>query len=65
MSEWEILISDDAKNWSTVDYQVNNNGDIVSFDIGQQNARYVMMKVFNTGDAVGTLRLYDFQIYNR
>ncbi len=64
-SEWEILVSNDAQTWSTVDYQASNNGDIVSFDIGQQTARYVMMKIFNTGDTVGTLRLYDFQIYNR
>ena len=36
MSEWEILVSEDAKNWKSVDYQVNNDNGISSYDIGTQ-----------------------------
>lgn len=63
-SEWEILISNDGKNWTSVDYQVNNNNAISSYNIGTQTARYVHIKVFNPGDSVGTVRLYEFQLYN-
>ncbi len=64
MSEWEILVSEDAKNWKSVDYQVNNDNGISSYDIGTQTARYVQIKIFNPGDSVGTVRLYEFQLYN-
>lgn len=63
-SEWEILISNDGKNWTSVDYQVNNNNAISSYNIGTQTARYVHIKVFNPGDSAGTVRLYEFQLYN-
>ena len=33
-TEWEILISNDAKNWTSVDYQSYNNSAISSFNIG-------------------------------
>lgn len=64
MSEWEILVSEDGYNWTSVDYQVNNDNAISSYNIGTQTARYVHIKVFNPGDSVGTIRLYEFQLYN-
>lgn len=64
-SEWEVLISEDGKNWTSVDYQVNNDNAISSYDIGSRTARYVQIKIFNPGDSVGTVRLYEFQLYNR
>lgn len=64
-TEWEILVSNDAKNWTSVDYQSYNNSAISSFDIGSQTARYVFIKVFTPDDGAGTLRLYEFQLYNR
>lgn len=64
MSEWEILVSEDAKTWKSVDYQVNNDNNISSYDIGTQTARYVQIKIFNPGDSAGTVRLYEFQLYN-
>lgn len=65
-TEWEILVSNDAKTWTSVDYQGSNNSAIASFNIGSQKARYVMIKVFNPDNgSVGTVRLYEFQLYNR
>lgn len=64
-TEWEILVSNDAKNWTSIDYQPSNNSAISSYDIGTQKARYVFIKVFTPDNGVGTLRLYEFQLYNR
>lgn len=64
MSEWEILVSEDGYTWTSVDYQVNNNDAISSYNIGTQIARYVQIKVYNPGDSTGTVRLYEFQLYN-
>lgn len=64
-SEWEILVSEDGQTWTSVDYQVNNNNAISSYNIGTQRARYVQMKILNPGDGAGTVRLYEFQLYNK
>ena len=64
-TEWEVLISNDGENWTSVDYQDNQNSNEASFDIGSQTARYVFIKIFKPDNGVGTLRLYDFQLYNR
>ena len=64
-TEWEILTSNDAKNWTSVDYQGSNNSAISSFNVGSRTARYVMMKIFTPDNGVGTLRLYEFQLYNK
>ena len=64
MKEWEILVSNDAKNWTSVDYQKKDAGNKVSFNIGEQNARYVLIKIYNGDGNFGTLRLYEFLLYN-
>ncbi len=64
-SEWEILVSEDGKTWTSVDYQNNNNNSVSSYNIGTQTARYVQIKIFNPGDSAGTVRLYEFQLYNK
>ncbi|MBQ7827099.1 MAG: discoidin domain-containing protein, partial [Clostridia bacterium] len=67
MTEWEILISNDGVNWISVDYQASCNQDLVSFNIGSQSARYVMIKGYTVDqvNGVGTIRLYEFQLYNQ
>lgn len=65
MSEWELFVSDDAENWISVDYQIDCTANISSFNIGEQNARYVMLRGYNVDSNVGTVRLYEFQIYNQ
>ncbi len=66
MTEWTISISDDGHNWKIVDYQVDCDEDIVSFDIGTQSARYIMLRGYNVdSNRTGAIRLYEFQLYNR
>jgi len=66
MSEWEIFVSDDLNTWTSADYQKlsNGGGNIASFDMGETSGRYVMLKVYNGDGNNGTLRLYEFQLYN-
>ncbi|MBQ8381894.1 MAG: discoidin domain-containing protein [Clostridia bacterium] len=65
MTEWEILISNDGVNWTSVDYQPSCDEKIVSFNVGEQSARYVMIKGYTVDTGVGTVRLYEFQLYNQ
>lgn len=65
-TEWEILISDDMKNWVSIDYQkdYDNNEKVGSFNVGEQTARYILLKGYTVDDGPGTIRLYEFQLYN-
>ena len=63
-TEWEVLVSNDGNKWTSVDYQPSNNSAVSSFNIGNQKARYIMIKIFTPDNGVGTLRLYDFQLFN-
>lgn len=66
MTEWEVLISSDTENWTSVDYQPSCNQDKVSFNVGDQSARYVMLRVYNPDDSqVGTIRLYEMMLFNK
>ena len=64
-SEWEILISNDAENWVSVDYQPNCDEKLCSFNIGSQTARYILIKGYKVDTGAGTIRLYEFQLYNQ
>ena len=61
---WEILVSEDGKNWTSVDYQAKCANDVVTVNVGTQNARYVEMRVFK-GDksGSGSIRLYEFMLF--
>lgn len=66
MVEWEVLISDDAKNWTSVDYQPSCDQNSASFNIGEQSARYILLRVYNPDNGqAGTIRLYEFQLFNQ
>lgn len=65
MTEWEILVSNDGSTWTSVDYQPSCNESIVSFNVGSQSARYVMIKGYTVDSGQGTVRLYEFQLYNQ
>jgi len=66
MTSWEVLISNDASEWTSVDYQSYCDLDKVSFDIGEQKARYIMLRIYNPDDgAQGTIRLYEFMLFYR
>lgn len=66
MTEWEILISDDAENWTSVDYQPSCNENSASFNVGDQSARYLMLRIYNPDESqVGTVRLYEFMLFDQ
>jgi hypothetical protein len=65
MTEWEILVSNDGTTWTSVDYQPNCNEKLVSFNIGDQSARYVLIKGYIVDSGGSTIRLYEFQLYNQ
>ena len=46
-TEWEVLVSNDGNEWTSVDYQPSNNSAISSFNIGNQKARYIMIKILH------------------
>lgn len=63
-TEWEVLISNDGINWTSIDYQVNQNYAISSYNVGTKSARYIFLKVFNPDNGgPGTVRLYEFELY--
>ena len=66
MVSWELLISDDGENWTSVDYQPYCNRNEVSFDIGNQQARYVLLAALDPDDgAMGTIRLYEMLLFQQ
>jgi len=66
-SEWEIFVSEDGETFTSVDYQVKNKADIASVNVGDTNARYVKLRIFTTdsGANVGTVRLYEFMLFDQ
>ena len=61
---WEILVSEDGKTFTSVDYQANAANDVVTVNFGTQNARYVEMRVYKSDKSnSATLRLYDFMLF--
>ncbi len=60
MSEWELFVSDDAKNWTAIDYQKGQNLNKVSYNVGDQSGRYLFLRIYNGG---GTLRVYEMELY--
>ena len=64
-SSWEILVSDDGKSWTSVDYQVDQKVDIASVNVGDQSARYVMIRLYkSTQSSSDTVRLYEFMLFD-
>ena len=65
MVQWELLVSNDGENWLSVDYQSHCDADQASFEIGQQNARYLLLKIYDPDNGErGTIRLYEFMLFN-
>jgi hypothetical protein len=58
-SSWELLVSLDGVNFTSVDYQLDAGENYVICPIKETSARYVMLKVYNSDNESGTLRLYE------
>ena len=66
MVEWEILISNDAKTWTSIDYQPHCDRNTASFNVGTQNARYILLRSYDSDNGSdGCVRLYEFMLFNR
>ena len=66
MTQWEMLASHDGESWTSVDYQPDCDQNSASFRVGQQSARYVMLRIYNPDDSQrGTIRLYEFMLYRQ
>ena len=64
-ASWEILVSDDGKNWTSVDYQTGQKLDVASVNVGEQNARYVMLRYYkSTQSSSDIVRLYEFMLFD-
>lgn len=62
--EWEVLISNDGKTFTSIDYQNNNQADAVSVNVGNVTARYVEIRFFTTdqGDT-DNARIQEFMLF--
>lgn len=45
---WEILISEDGENFTSIDYQKNKAADVVTVEVGTQSARYIEVRIHQT-----------------
>ena len=64
--EWEILISEDGKTWTSVDYQKDNTADAVSVNVGAQSARYIEIRIFVADKSnTGNVRIQEFMLFNK
>ena len=64
MVSWELMASSDGVEWRCVDYQTDCNLDMVSFHVGMQKARYLLLKAYRPDDGeVGTIRLYELMLF--
>lgn len=57
---WEILVSTDGKNYTSIDYQENKPADVVTVDVGTQSARYIELRIYKPcSSSSGTLCIYE------
>ena len=62
---WEILISQDGKTFVSVDHQSENIEGIVSVCIGEQSARYIKLRLYQSdANGTGTARLFEFMLFS-
>ncbi|MEA3306059.1 MAG: discoidin domain-containing protein, partial [Candidatus Omnitrophota bacterium] len=59
--QYQIQISDDAQNWTTIYTETNSNGGIDSIAVGEQVARYVKMQGIQKATSYG-YSLWEFGV---
>jgi len=60
--DYQVLVSKDNQNWTTVDSVKDNEADGIDIDLDNVRARYVKFVITNPG-ADGTARIHDVEIY--
>lgn len=64
--EWEILISSDGKTYTALDYQKGNTASTVSVSVGEQSARYIKIRLYNSdASGAGTARIFEFMLFKQ
>lgn len=61
---WEILVSQDGRSFTSVDYQADAAADVVTVKMAMQSARYIELRVHKTdANNTGILRIHEFMVY--
>lgn len=64
--EWEVLVSNDGKNFTSIDYQNGNKADIVSVNPGEVKARYIEIRFFTTDqNNTNNVRIQEFMLFDQ
>ena len=64
--EWEVLVSNDGKNFTSIDYQNGNKSDIVSVSLGEVKARYIEIRFFTTDqNNTNNVRIQEFMLFDQ
>ena len=64
--EWEILVSSDGKNFTSIDYQNGNKADVVSVNVGDVSARYIEIRFFTTDqNNTDNVRIQEFMLFDQ
>lgn len=64
--EWEILVSTDGKNYTSIDYQNNQKIDAVSFNVGDVSARYIEIRFYTTDqNNTDNIRIQEFMLFKQ
>ncbi|MBQ7364896.1 MAG: discoidin domain-containing protein [Clostridia bacterium] len=63
-ASWEILISKDGKTFTSVDYQTSMTADVVTVNIGLQEARYLELRIHKSAkNDTGVVRINEWMLY--
>lgn len=63
-ASWEVLISKDGITYTGVDYQTAETGDVVTVNIGTQEARYIELRIHKSDKSnTGVVRICEFMLF--
>ena len=63
--EWGLFVSVDRREWIAVDYQKNNTNASASYEIGEQTARYILLRVYKASKSGNELSISELGLYNK
>lgn len=60
LASWEILVSKDGENFTSIDYQEDKTADAVTVEVGTQEARFIEVRIFKTSASdSGVVRIFE------
>lgn len=65
VAEWGLFVSEDRREWTAVDYQNNNTNASASYNIGEQKARYVLLRVYTANKSSNDLSISELGLYKK